>query len=161
LQAEDRHLGAPRRAGRREKAIAVGLEGAEDARRAGLDLAPGIFCALNATVAAFELGRWELIDRVTDEVLAREPTGMSLLSGRCRFATGAASSASAWRQRALLGKVRIVRGEMHASSALRQAASGLPCAQDGRPARLAHPAQARRLHKTEAAATAHRLHLVP
>jgi tetratricopeptide (TPR) repeat protein len=68
-----------RRAGRLEEAVAVGLEGAEDCRRAGLDLAQGSFCALNAAEAAFELGSWDLVERVADDVLAREPTGMSLL----------------------------------------------------------------------------------
>jgi DNA-binding CsgD family transcriptional regulator len=56
--------------GRFEEAMTVGLEGAEEADRAGLRAAQGAFSALNAAEAAFELGRWDVVDRVVGDVLA-------------------------------------------------------------------------------------------
>jgi DNA-binding CsgD family transcriptional regulator len=61
---------ALRKAGQLEEAVTVGLEGAEDAARAGVGAAHGAFSALNAAEAAFELGRWDVVDRVTADVLA-------------------------------------------------------------------------------------------
>jgi DNA-binding CsgD family transcriptional regulator len=58
------------RDGRLEEAMAVGLEGAEEADRAGLGAAQGAFSALNGCEAAFELGRWDVVERVADDVLA-------------------------------------------------------------------------------------------
>jgi DNA-binding CsgD family transcriptional regulator len=56
--------------GRFEEAMTVGLEGAEEADRAGLRAAQGAFSALNAAESAFELGRWDVVDRVIGDVLA-------------------------------------------------------------------------------------------
>jgi DNA-binding CsgD family transcriptional regulator len=58
-----------RRAGRLEEAMTVGLEGAEEAEHAGLGAAQGAFSALNGSEAAFELGRWDVVERVTGDVL--------------------------------------------------------------------------------------------
>ena len=62
---------ALRKDGQLEQAISIGLEGAEEADRAGLGAAQGAFNALNAAEAALELGRWDVVDRVTAEVRAR------------------------------------------------------------------------------------------
>jgi DNA-binding CsgD family transcriptional regulator/tetratricopeptide (TPR) repeat protein len=62
---------ALRKDGQLDEAVAVGLEGAEDADRAGVGAAHGAFSALNAAEAAFELGRWDVVERVTADVLAR------------------------------------------------------------------------------------------
>jgi ATP/maltotriose-dependent transcriptional regulator MalT len=59
--------------------VAVGLEGAEDADRAGLGPAHGAFSALNAAEAAFELGRWDIVERVTADVRAG-PAGSTVHS---------------------------------------------------------------------------------
>jgi DNA-binding CsgD family transcriptional regulator len=63
-------VNALREDGRLEEAVAVGLEAAADADRAGLGAAQGAFCAINAAEAAFELGRFDLVERVCAEVLA-------------------------------------------------------------------------------------------
>jgi DNA-binding CsgD family transcriptional regulator len=65
---------ALRKAGQLEEAVAVGLEGAEEADRAGVGSAQGAFSALNAAEAAFELGRWDVVEQVTADVCAR-PAG--------------------------------------------------------------------------------------
>jgi DNA-binding CsgD family transcriptional regulator/tetratricopeptide (TPR) repeat protein len=62
---------ALRKDGQLDEAVAVGLQGAEDAARLGVGAAHGAFCALNAAEAAFELGRWDVVERVTADVLAR------------------------------------------------------------------------------------------
>jgi DNA-binding CsgD family transcriptional regulator len=61
---------ALRKSGRLEEAIAVGLEGAEEADRAGIGAAQGAFNALNAAEAALELGRWEVVEQVAADVRA-------------------------------------------------------------------------------------------
>jgi DNA-binding CsgD family transcriptional regulator len=66
-----------RRDGRLEEAFEVALAGAAEARRAGLEMREG-FCQMNAAEAAFELGRWELVERLVGDVFAREPTGVTL-----------------------------------------------------------------------------------
>jgi tetratricopeptide (TPR) repeat protein len=66
-----------RRAGRLAEAVEVGLEGGREAHRAGLELVEG-FCRLNAAESAFELGRWELVDELVGDVLAREVGGLTL-----------------------------------------------------------------------------------
>ena len=66
-----------RRDGRLAESVEVALSGAREARRAGLD-ARESFCELNAAEAAYELGDWELADRLAREVLARAPTGVTL-----------------------------------------------------------------------------------
>jgi ATP/maltotriose-dependent transcriptional regulator MalT len=65
---------ALRKAGQLEEAVAVGLEGAEEADHAGVGSSQGAFCALNAAEAAFELGRWDVVEQVTADVCAR-PAG--------------------------------------------------------------------------------------
>jgi DNA-binding CsgD family transcriptional regulator len=66
-----------RRNGRLEEAIDVALAGAEEARRAGLELREG-FCQMNAAEAAYELGRWELAETLSHDVIARGLTGVTL-----------------------------------------------------------------------------------
>jgi DNA-binding CsgD family transcriptional regulator len=62
---------ALRKDGQLEEAVAVGLEGAAEADRAGVGPAQGAFSALNAAEAAFELGRWDVVEQVTADVRAR------------------------------------------------------------------------------------------
>ena len=50
--------------------MAVGLEGAAEADRIGVGATHGAFSALNAAEAALELGRWDVVERVTAEVHA-------------------------------------------------------------------------------------------
>jgi ATP/maltotriose-dependent transcriptional regulator MalT len=57
------------KAGALQESVAVALEGADDAERAGLGAAQGAFSRLNASEAAFELGRWDLAERLCGEVL--------------------------------------------------------------------------------------------
>jgi DNA-binding CsgD family transcriptional regulator/tetratricopeptide (TPR) repeat protein len=66
-----------RRDGQLAEAVEVALAGARESRRAGLDLREG-FCEMNAAEAAYELGRWDLVDRLTRDVLARGVTGVTL-----------------------------------------------------------------------------------
>jgi DNA-binding CsgD family transcriptional regulator len=70
------------RDGRFQEAMAVALEGAEYADHAGLGAAYGALCALNVAEAAFELGRWDVVERVTGEVLAER--GSDLVVGFAR-----------------------------------------------------------------------------
>ena len=59
------------RVGRSEEALVVALEGVDDADRVGLSDAPGAaLCSLNAAEAAFGLGRWNLVDEISTQVLA-------------------------------------------------------------------------------------------
>jgi DNA-binding CsgD family transcriptional regulator len=67
-----------RKGGRLAEAVEVGLEGAREAQRAGLQLYEG-FCRLNAAESAFELGRWELVDDLVGDVLADEVAGVTLI----------------------------------------------------------------------------------
>ena len=78
--------------GRCEEAMAVGLEGGEDADRAGLGAAQGAYCALNGAEAAFELGRWDVVERVTGGVLAERASDAVVRTARL--------------QQAILGAVR-------------------------------------------------------
>jgi DNA-binding CsgD family transcriptional regulator len=80
------------RDGRLEEAMAVGLEGAEEADRAGLGAAQGAFSALNGSEAAFELGRWDVVERVVDDILAERASDTAIRT--------------AHEQRALLAAVR-------------------------------------------------------
>ena len=66
------------RDGRLEEAMAVGLEGAEEADRAGLGAAQGAFSALNGSEAAFELGRWDVVERVVDDILAERASDTAI-----------------------------------------------------------------------------------
>ena len=66
-----------RRDGQLEHSIEIALQGAEAARRAGLDMSERM-CKLIAAEAALELGRWELVDRISREMLAREFSGATL-----------------------------------------------------------------------------------
>jgi DNA-binding CsgD family transcriptional regulator/tetratricopeptide (TPR) repeat protein len=66
-----------RRLGRPDEALDVGLDGAQRSRAAGLDFAEGGLCLANAAEAAFELGRWDLVDELTQRLLERAATGMT------------------------------------------------------------------------------------
>jgi ATP/maltotriose-dependent transcriptional regulator MalT len=66
-----------RRDGQLAEAVEVALAGARESRGAGLEMREG-FCQMNAAEAAFELGRWQLVDRLSRDVLARGPSGVTL-----------------------------------------------------------------------------------
>ena len=85
--------------GQLERSIEVALEGAEVARRAGLEMLERM-CKCNAAQAAFELGRWDLVDRISREMLARHFSGMTLafahyLAGALARARGDLAGAAA------------------------------------------------------------------
>jgi DNA-binding CsgD family transcriptional regulator len=65
------------RDGQLELSIDIALEGADIARRAGLEVRERV-CKTNAAEAAFELGRWDLVESLSREMLAREFSGMTL-----------------------------------------------------------------------------------
>jgi DNA-binding CsgD family transcriptional regulator len=67
--------------GQLERSIEIALEGAEVARRAGLEVRERM-CKCNAALAAFELGRWGLVDSISREMLARDFSGMTLAFAR-------------------------------------------------------------------------------
>jgi DNA-binding CsgD family transcriptional regulator len=67
--------------GQLERSIEIALEGAEVARRAGLEMFERM-CKCNAAQAAFELGRWDVVDRISREMLARDFSGMTLAFAR-------------------------------------------------------------------------------
>jgi DNA-binding CsgD family transcriptional regulator len=69
------------RDGQPAAALEIALAGAEEGKRAGLAMSEGI-CRLNAAAAAHELGRWDLADRLTREVLDRDLTGTTLAGAR-------------------------------------------------------------------------------
>ena len=56
----------------------MGLDGAEEADRAGLGAAQGAFSALNGSEAAFELGRWDVVERVVDDILAERASDTAI-----------------------------------------------------------------------------------
>jgi DNA-binding CsgD family transcriptional regulator len=62
--------------GQLERSIEIALVGAEAAGRAGLEIREQL-CGVNAADAAFELGRWDVADRITRDVLARELAGIT------------------------------------------------------------------------------------
>jgi DNA-binding CsgD family transcriptional regulator/tetratricopeptide (TPR) repeat protein len=62
--------------GQLEESIEIALAGAEAAGRAGLGIRERL-CQINAAEAAFELGRWDLAERITLDVLAREFAGVT------------------------------------------------------------------------------------
>jgi DNA-binding CsgD family transcriptional regulator len=66
-----------RRDGQLEEAVEIALDGAEVSRRAGLDIRERM-CALNGAEAAYDLGRWELVDRISSDLLARDHTDTTL-----------------------------------------------------------------------------------
>jgi DNA-binding CsgD family transcriptional regulator len=85
--------------GQPERAIEIGLEGAEVARRAGLEMFERM-CKSTAAEAAFELGRWDLVDRISREMLARDFSGMTVayahyLAGTLARARGDLAGAAA------------------------------------------------------------------
>jgi DNA-binding CsgD family transcriptional regulator/tetratricopeptide (TPR) repeat protein len=85
--------------GQLERSIEIALEGAEVARRAGLEMRERM-CKANAAHAAFELGRWDLVDRISREMLARDFSGMTLafaqyLAGALACARGDLAGAAA------------------------------------------------------------------
>jgi DNA-binding CsgD family transcriptional regulator len=65
------------RDGRLEEAIEVALHGADVSRRAGIDMRER-YCELNAAEAAHELGRWDLVERISSELLALDLSGITL-----------------------------------------------------------------------------------
>jgi DNA-binding CsgD family transcriptional regulator/tetratricopeptide (TPR) repeat protein len=67
--------------GQLERSIEFALEGAGVARGAGLEMRERM-CKCNAALAAFELGRWGLVDSISREVLARDFSGMTLAFAR-------------------------------------------------------------------------------
>jgi DNA-binding CsgD family transcriptional regulator len=77
---------ALRHDGRFEEAMTMGLEGAEDADRAGLGAAQGAYSALNGAEAAFELGRWDVVERVTGSVLAERASDAAVGAARLQHA---------------------------------------------------------------------------
>ena len=85
--------------GQLERSTEIALEGAEVARRAGLEMFERM-CKCNAAQAAFELGRWDLVDRISHEMLARDFSGMTLafaqyLAGALARARGDLAGAAA------------------------------------------------------------------
>jgi DNA-binding CsgD family transcriptional regulator len=62
--------------GQFEQAIAVALDGAEVSLRAGLEARERL-CKLNAGDAAYDLGRWDLVERISRELLAEEFAGVT------------------------------------------------------------------------------------
>ncbi len=85
--------------GQLERSIEIALEGAEVARCAGLEMFERM-CKCNAAQAAFELGRWDLVDRISREMLARDFSGMTLafaqyLAGTLARARGDLAGAAA------------------------------------------------------------------
>jgi DNA-binding CsgD family transcriptional regulator len=59
------------RDGQLAQAIEVALDGAREARRVGLEVRECV-CKGNAAEAAYELGRWDLVDELTRDMLARD-----------------------------------------------------------------------------------------
>ena len=97
--------------GQLERSIEIALAGAEAAGRVGLEIREQL-CGVNAGEAAFELGRWDVADRITRDVLARELTGVTrayahLLAGSpaCARRDFAGAEAHLAGQRATLGPV--------------------------------------------------------
>jgi DNA-binding CsgD family transcriptional regulator/tetratricopeptide (TPR) repeat protein len=85
--------------GQLERSFEIALEGAEVARRAGLEMRERM-CKSNAAKAALELGRWDLVDRISREMLARDFSGMTLafasyLAGALACARGDFAGAAA------------------------------------------------------------------
>jgi ATP/maltotriose-dependent transcriptional regulator MalT len=65
------------RDGQLEEAIEVALHGADVSRRAGIDMRER-YCESNAAEAAYELGRWDLVERISSELLALDLSGITL-----------------------------------------------------------------------------------
>ena len=72
---------------RHEEAVAIALEGAEQARRHGLDLACGAFLRINAGVSLYELGRWDEMEEQLREADAIEAAGVDELRSAHAWAT--------------------------------------------------------------------------
>ena len=72
---------------RYEEALVVALEGAEIARRHGLDLASGAFLRINAATSLYELGRWDEMEEQLREADAIEGAGIDVLRGAHAWAT--------------------------------------------------------------------------
>jgi ATP/maltotriose-dependent transcriptional regulator MalT len=64
--------------GRYEEALAIVLQGADDARRHGLDRSQGSFLRLNAAEMLWELGRFDEMEEDLREVDALDPMGVDL-----------------------------------------------------------------------------------
>jgi DNA-binding CsgD family transcriptional regulator/tetratricopeptide (TPR) repeat protein len=65
------------RDGQLEEAVEVALHGADVSRRAGIDVRER-YCELNAAEAAHELGRWDLVERISSELLALDLSAITL-----------------------------------------------------------------------------------
>jgi DNA-binding CsgD family transcriptional regulator len=90
---------ALRRDGRLEEAMTLSLELVEDCRDAGLGLVQGSFHALNAAEAAFEMGRWDVTERLVRDVLSGVTTPITYafahhLCGLLAVATGRLEAAA-------------------------------------------------------------------
>jgi ATP/maltotriose-dependent transcriptional regulator MalT len=92
-----------------QEAVAVALEGAEDAERAGLGAAQGAFSRLNASEAAFALGQWDLAERLCAEILLGQRVS--------EIASGTAHQQQ--------GELRAARGDFAAARQSLRAASDL------------------------------------
>ncbi len=128
-----------RRDGQLDESIEIALEGAEVARRGGLE-ARERMCKLNAAEAAFELGRWDLVDRISREQLARDFTGPTLafaheVAGELACARGDLAGAAAHfaAHREAVGQGRSAYGAPEAELALwdRRPEDALAAASEG------------------------------
>jgi ATP/maltotriose-dependent transcriptional regulator MalT len=76
VRAAINESGALSAVGRHEEALPIAMEGAEIARRHGLDRSHGSFSRLNACNALWMLGRWDELDEQLREVEAIDPIGI-------------------------------------------------------------------------------------
>ena len=101
---------------RHEEAVAIALEGAEQARRHGLDRACGAFLRINAGVSLYELGRWDEMEEQLREADAIEAAGVDELALRARVGDPVRGSRTVRRGRGARsnGAVRCCRGSTNA-----------------------------------------------
>jgi hypothetical protein len=104
--------------------IEIALEDADIARRAGLEVRERV-CKTNAAEAAFELGRWDLVDSMSREMLARDFSGMTLafahrIAGALACARGelAVAAAHLAAQRDAVGATATEYGAIEAEAEL-------------------------------------------
>jgi DNA-binding CsgD family transcriptional regulator len=91
LRAIVNHSGVLLMAGRLEEAVAVALDGIQQARRLGLARSHGSYLAGNATEALVALGRWDQAERVSRQALEDAPSdigSVSLLLARAALELG-------------------------------------------------------------------------
>jgi ATP/maltotriose-dependent transcriptional regulator MalT len=70
-----------------EEALATALEGAEQARRRGLDRASGAFLRVNAASSLYELGRWDEAEEQLREADSWDTSAIDRLRGAHAWAT--------------------------------------------------------------------------